>query len=75
MFSTREVLGLLAEANPDARVDEDRLRRAIRTGSVSPPSTVAGRYVWSEADLEKLIRAWRLRRPAMRAQQEVAHVS
>ena len=63
MFSTREVLGLLTEANPTERVDEERIRRAIRTGTVMAPSTVAGRYVWSKQDLVLLAQATRLQVP------------
>jgi hypothetical protein len=63
MFSTREVLGLLAQANRGQGIDEERLRRAIRTGAIPPPSTIAGRYVWSEGDLELLTKALGLRSP------------
>ena len=63
MFSTQEVLGLLTEANPNERVDEERIRRAIRTGSVRAPSTVAGRYIWSNHDLVLLAQSMRLQVP------------
>jgi hypothetical protein len=57
MYSTREIIKALAEANPNQRIDEERIRRAIRRGAISPPSTVAGRFVWTQADLKSLANA------------------
>ena len=65
MFSTREVLGLLAEANPTETVDEERLRRAIRVGSVHAPSMVAGRYVWDETEVSEVAAALGLQSPSI----------
>lgn len=62
MFSTQEVVKALQSANPDARVNEDRIRHVIRRGEVSPRS-FAGRLAWSPDDVTTLASALRLTAP------------
>jgi len=52
MFSTRQVLVLLRQANPHAQVDEERLRRLLRKDLIPAPSSVPGRLLWHEAEVE-----------------------
>lgn len=63
MYSTREVLILLREANPGELITEDRIRRAFRRGDASAPSTFAGRFAWTENDVVALARALSLAMP------------
>ena len=64
MHSTREVLALLIQANPGATVCEERLRRLLRTGAIPAPSTVAGRFLWDDSQVESAARALGLRAPS-----------
>jgi hypothetical protein len=57
MLTTREVLDELRRRYPDARFTEDRLRHALRRGSITAPALVAGRYVWSPKEITALTRA------------------
>lgn len=75
MIGTREVVRRLAAANPSRDLTEEHVRRALRTGTIDPPSTVAGRFVWQEADLPELARALGLSAPAAVPQKEVTHAS
>jgi len=63
MYSTRQVLRALRQVNPGALVTEDRLRHALRRDRVPAPPKVAGRYVWSADDVERLCDSWRLTIP------------
>jgi len=63
MHSTREVIGLLREANPDVLITEERIRRALRTGKIPGPSSFAGRLAWTDADVEELAASLGLRSP------------
>ena len=65
MFSTREALDALRRANPQGHISEERVRRALRTGRISPPSTVAGRFVWSRQDLVALAEALDVQPPVL----------
>jgi len=75
MIGTRELLGLLAEANPCTEVLEERLRRALRRGLIDPPSTVAGRFVWREEDVEAVAEALGLTAPSPVDREEAAPAS
>lgn len=63
MFSTRQVLDFLRRANPGARVSEDRLRHALRSGAVGSPCSLAGRLLWTPIDVRALATALRLNLP------------
>jgi hypothetical protein len=63
MFSTREILNLLRDANPGVAITEDRVRHAIRRGEVPTPPSFAGRLLWSYADLALLAAALGLSAP------------
>ncbi len=54
MLSTREVLQILSQHHPEAEITEDRLRRALRSGAITPPNTFAGRLVWLSDDVAAL---------------------
>ncbi|MCB9833795.1 MAG: hypothetical protein H6807_15140 [Planctomycetes bacterium] len=51
MYSTPDVILALRAANPGHDVTEDRLRGLIRRRQLSPPSTFAGRYAWTVAEI------------------------
>ncbi len=57
MLSTRAVLRLLREINPDSRLTEERIRRVLRRGDISYPEEFAGRLAWSMADVLRLAEA------------------
>ena len=57
MFSTREVIRALQDANPGTRVSEDAIRVAIRRDKIKQLRTFAGRLVWSQADVAALAAA------------------
>ena len=54
MLSTRQVLDLLSDTNPNHSVTEDRLRTVLRRNRIRPPSVFAGRFAWSRVDVEAL---------------------
>jgi hypothetical protein len=57
MYSTRRLLRDLEFANPFNSVTEEQIRRAIRDGLIEAPCTVAGRFVWTDAEVDALARA------------------
>lgn len=63
MFTTREVLALLRTNNPDRIVTEDLIRSTIRRDRIPAPSTIAGRFLWSVAEIKKLAEALHLSSP------------
>lgn len=63
MFTTNEVLELLAKANPTHAVTEDRLRHALRRAGRPRPSTFAGRLVWTAGEVTAIARAMKLTPP------------
>ena len=63
MHSTREVIRLLILANPTAAITEERIRRALRRGSVSIPSMFAGRLAWTDSEVNELAASLGLRSP------------
>jgi hypothetical protein len=63
MFTTNDVLDLLLEANPDPRLNDHTIRRAIRYRKIPRPRVVAGRYFWTAAEIEALAEALGLRVP------------
>ena len=64
MFTTRDVLRLLRNSNPDATVTEERVRRALRTERAACPGMFAGRLAWSDDDVKALASCLGLRAPA-----------
>lgn len=54
MLSTRQVLKLLRDRNPDKVITEERIRRALRKEKLPPPVQFAGRLAWSKADVVRL---------------------
>jgi hypothetical protein len=71
MYSTREVLLILKEANPDGCVTEDRIRRVIRRGEVASPKLFAGRFVWTQNRVLQLARSLGLKAPALTCRVEL----
>jgi len=63
MYSTKHVVMKLARANPGVAVDEERVRRAIRTGAICAPRSIAGRYVWTDREVAELTKVLGLRAP------------
>jgi hypothetical protein len=55
MFTTREAIEILRQANPDSDVSEELVRRAIRQGAVTRPPMFAGRLVWSIDHIQLLV--------------------
>ena len=70
MFSTRQVLALLREANPGRNLTEDGIRNAIRRGRIREPDRFAGRLIWSRHDIEELAAVLRLKTPSPNLQPE-----
>lgn len=64
MIATRELIELLRRANPQALVEEHRVRAAIRWGGVPSPRLFAGRMAWSEEDARALAAHLGLELPA-----------
>jgi len=64
MYSTRQVLAILQQANLGARVTEERLRRILRNGVIPFPSTVAGRLLWQVREIKAAAEALSLTVPA-----------
>ena len=63
MYSTREVIRYLREANTGQGITEEQIRRAIRDETITPPGTFAGRLAWSPDDVRALAKALDLRAP------------
>lgn len=55
MRSTRDVLAHLASSCLAAPVSEEAVRTLIRNGRLQRPAVVAGRYVWSDDDVDRLL--------------------
>ena len=70
MFSTRQVLELLREANPGHDVTENGIRNAVRRGRVKDPAQFAGRLIWRSHDIEELAAALGLTKPTLDLQPE-----
>ncbi len=51
MKTTRQVIRILAAANPQHAPTEERIRHALRRGAVSPPPLFAGRLAWRREDI------------------------
>ncbi len=73
MLSTREVIAALSAANPASPLSEERVRRAIRIGTIEPPASVAGRFIWGDQDVVALANALGLDIP--RPREEVTNAS
>jgi len=54
MRGTRDVFRALVRANPGRDVTEDQIRWALRRGLIQDPERIAGRLVWSDADVVAL---------------------
>ena len=65
MYSTREVLRHLREANPEQDLTEEQIRRTIRDEAIAPPGTFAGRLAWTVDDVHALATALDLKAPAL----------
>jgi hypothetical protein len=63
MYTTRQVLGALRQANPGEAVTEERIRRSLRRGAIPPPSMFAGRFLWTDGDVRALAKALGLMPP------------
>lgn len=63
MISTRQLLTAIQEANPEAPLSEERLRRAIRNGSIAPPARVGDRFIWSVDEARAVAEAFHLALP------------
>ncbi len=71
MFSTREVLKAMREANLDKMVTEDTIRNALRRGEIPTPSIFAGRYAWKPAEILHLAHQLDLKVPTLRGEDHV----
>ena len=63
MYSTREVLQLLRDANCNKTIREEWIRRAIRREDAVPSATFAGRLAWTRSDIVRLAGALGLTPP------------
>lgn len=65
MLSTKQVVEVFREANPlkGAEITEDRIRGALRRGTIRAPLVVGGRYLWRDVDLRALAIVFGLRLP------------
>ena len=52
MHGTNDVVRVVAAANPEAGVTEDRIRRVLRRGLIPTVRLVAGRLLWARGDIE-----------------------
>lgn len=64
MITTRELLTVLREANPEAHVNEHTIRSALRWGGVPTPAFFAGRFAWTAHQALALARHLGLKLPS-----------
>lgn len=65
MFSTPDVIRLLRESNPAANVSENRVRHALRRGTVARPAIFSGRLIWTIEDVVRIASALGLKVPSV----------